>query len=149
MLTFATRTTGGACWTDWFARARYWLDGNNTSMLVAQKPRPIDLEPTGISSWLVAAVNRIAHLVAMAVALMAAALRSRLPLSLSRCCVDGAAARAPDKADLCRNGITTEMTAPRGVVLQEWEGEEEGGRSVVAKFDKTCHATRRHLVYGV
>lgn len=66
--------------SDWLARSRYWLDGNNTSMLVAQKLGPIDLEPTGISSWLVA-INRIAHLVAMAVALMAAALRSRLSVA--------------------------------------------------------------------
>ena len=36
----------------------------------------IDLEPTGISSWLRREVNGIAHLVAMAVTLMAAALRS-------------------------------------------------------------------------
>lgn len=40
----------------------------------------IDLEPTGISSWLRREVNGIAHLVAMAVALMAAALRSLLLL---------------------------------------------------------------------
>jgi len=66
--------------SDWLARSRYWLDGNNISMLVAQKLGPIDLEPTGISSWLVA-INRIAHLVAMAVALMAAALRSRLSVA--------------------------------------------------------------------
>jgi hypothetical protein len=31
------------------ARSRYWLDGDNTSILVAQEPGLIDLEPTGIS----------------------------------------------------------------------------------------------------
>lgn len=51
-------------------------------MLVAQKPELIDLEPTGISSWLVAA-NRIAHLVAMAVALMVMALRSCLSVAFA------------------------------------------------------------------
>jgi len=45
-------------------------------MLVVRELGLIDLEPTGISSWLRREVNGIAHLVAMAVALMTAALRS-------------------------------------------------------------------------
>lgn len=77
MLALTRRRAARAEPSGWLARSRYWLDGNNTSILVARELGLIDLKSTDISSWLVA-VNRIEHLVAMAVALMAAALRSHL-----------------------------------------------------------------------
>lgn len=94
---------GGRPLPNWLVRSRYWLDGDDTSMPVAQEPGLIDLEPTGISSWLVAA-NGTAHLVAMAVALMLAALRSPLVRRFRRC-VGGAAARRTD-GDHARDAAT-------------------------------------------
>lgn len=70
------RAATGACWP----RSRCYRLGGGTSILVVRKLGLIDLVSTGISSCLVA-VNGEVHLVTMAVALMAAALRSRLSLS--------------------------------------------------------------------
>lgn len=69
-------------------------------MLVVQELGLIDLEPTGISSWLRREVNGIAHLVAMAVALMTAALRSRslhVAFAVVHVVVDGAATASRGK----------------------------------------------------
>lgn len=71
------RAVTGTCW----ARSCCYSLSGGTSILVVRELGLIDLVPTGISSCLVAVVNGQVHLVTMAVALMAAALRSRLSLS--------------------------------------------------------------------